>query len=66
MIAPTYALISSEGPDGQYANPNIDVMTRLAAAHAHIYATYKSGDITVTFKGNNISLSTPNSAELTP
>jgi competence protein ComEC len=66
LITPTYALISSEGPAGQYANPNIDVMTRLATAHTHIYATYKSGDIAVTFKGNEISLSVPESDELTP
>jgi beta-lactamase superfamily II metal-dependent hydrolase len=36
-------------------------MERLSRARAKIFATYKSGDITVTFKDNEIILSPPDS-----
>jgi beta-lactamase superfamily II metal-dependent hydrolase len=60
IIQPTYAVISSVGPNhGSYHNPDISVLERLAAVNAKIYATYISGDITVTFSDAGVHLSPP-------
>jgi beta-lactamase superfamily II metal-dependent hydrolase len=64
-IRPTYGIISSEGPDGHYRNPDEGVMKRLIASGAELYATYRSGAITVTFNDGKISLSPPASQQLT-
>jgi competence protein ComEC len=61
IIKPTYAVISSEGPDKKYHNPNRDIMERLVSTQAKIFATCKSGDITVAFKDEEILLSPPDS-----
>jgi competence protein ComEC len=65
LINPTFALISSEGPGGHYGNPDITVMERLTAVSAMIFATYRSGDITITFGEDGIKLSSPDSERLT-
>jgi competence protein ComEC len=65
-IRPAYGIISSEGPHGQYRNPDEGVMKRLAQTGAELYATYRSGNITVTFDDGTVSLSPPASEQLTP
>lgn len=62
LIKPTYAIISSVGPNhGSYHNPDISVLNRLAKINARIFATYISGDITVVFGGDGVTLSPPES-----
>jgi beta-lactamase superfamily II metal-dependent hydrolase len=65
LIRPTFALISSAGPSGQYHNPDITVMERLAAVGAAIFSTYRSGDIMIDFGQNGVRLSPPDSERLT-
>jgi beta-lactamase superfamily II metal-dependent hydrolase len=65
LINPTFAVISSEGPSRQYGNPDITVIERLATVGATIFSTYRSGDITITFEGDGIKLSPPDSERLT-
>lgn len=65
LIKPTYAVISSEGPSGKYQNPNEGVMERLVASGAKIFATYVSGNITITFSPDGVTLSPPDSQLLT-
>ncbi|MDR3363541.1 MAG: hypothetical protein LBS91_01115, partial [Clostridiales Family XIII bacterium] len=60
------AIISSEGPGQRYDNPNQAVMERLSEAGAKIFATYRSGDISITFKKDGIVLSPPDSEALAP
>jgi competence protein ComEC len=64
LIKPTFAVISSEEPDGQYKNPNEAVIARLTYAKASIFATYRSGDITVKFNGDGVTLSAAESERL--
>jgi len=66
LIKPTYAIISSNSPDRQYHHPDLVVMERLANIGAKVFATYKSGDITITFKEPGIILSPPDGEALTP
>jgi beta-lactamase superfamily II metal-dependent hydrolase len=66
IIKPTYAIISSVGPNhGSYHNPDISVLNRLETINAKIFATYVSGDIAVALDGNGVSLSPPDSELLT-
>jgi beta-lactamase superfamily II metal-dependent hydrolase len=66
LIKPTYAIISSVGPNhGSYHNPDISVLERLAAVNAKTFATYISGDITVTFNSDGVILSPPDSEIIT-
>jgi beta-lactamase superfamily II metal-dependent hydrolase len=65
LIKPAFALISSEGPDGQYGNPDITVMERLSATGATVFSTYRSGDIVMEFGQDGIKLSPPDSERLT-
>ena len=65
LIKPAFAIISSEGPYGQYKNPNEAVIARLAATGASIFATYRSGDITIRLSNDCIILSAPDSERLT-
>jgi competence protein ComEC len=65
LINPTFALISSEGPGGQYKNPDITVMERLSAAGATVFSTYRSGDIVIEFGQDGIKLSPSESERLT-
>jgi beta-lactamase superfamily II metal-dependent hydrolase len=66
LIKPTYAIISSVGPNhGNYNNPDISVLERLTAVNAKIYATYVSGDITITFSAAGVNLSPPDSELIT-
>jgi beta-lactamase superfamily II metal-dependent hydrolase len=66
-IRPEYGIISSQGPDvGSYDNPDIDVLRRLSALGATLYATYRSGTIVATIEGDSISLSPPASERITP
>jgi beta-lactamase superfamily II metal-dependent hydrolase len=65
LIAPTFALISSEGPDGRYKNPDEGVIARLMAANSRVFATYRSGDIDITFSADGARLSAPDSERLT-
>jgi beta-lactamase superfamily II metal-dependent hydrolase len=55
-IAPNVCIISSEGPAKQYENPNWYVMERLLSITDGIYATYRSGDITVMIDGSVIAV----------
>jgi competence protein ComEC len=65
LIRPTFAVISSEGPGGQYGNPDITVMERLSATGATVFSTYRSGDITIDFRQDGITLSPPENERLT-
>jgi competence protein ComEC len=65
LIKPTFALISSEGPNGRYHNPDITVMERFAAAGATVFSTYRSGDMVISFDEGGIKLSPPDSEQLT-
>jgi competence protein ComEC len=66
VITPTYGIISSYGPTHKsYKNPDRDVMERLIRHNVKVYGTYRSGDITIMFKGNEIALSAPDSEWLT-
>jgi beta-lactamase superfamily II metal-dependent hydrolase len=65
LIKPTFALISREGPNGRYHNPDITVMERFAAADATVYATYRSDDMVISFDEDGIKLSPPDSKQLT-
>jgi beta-lactamase superfamily II metal-dependent hydrolase len=55
-IRPEYGIISSEGPHGKYHNPDEEVMKRLTAVGAKLYATYRSGAITVSIQDGAISI----------
>jgi beta-lactamase superfamily II metal-dependent hydrolase len=59
LIRPTFAVISNEGPSGQYENPDITVMKRLSAAGATVFSTYRSGDVVIEFGRDGIALSPP-------
>jgi beta-lactamase superfamily II metal-dependent hydrolase len=66
-IRPEYGIISSAGPEyRKYNNPDISVLNRLTALGAKMFATYRSGNITVTFDGGTIRLSPPESQQITP
>jgi beta-lactamase superfamily II metal-dependent hydrolase len=56
LINPAYALISSEGPTGQYKNPDPKVLERLTGVGAEIYETYLNGNIKVTFENGVINI----------
>jgi beta-lactamase superfamily II metal-dependent hydrolase len=64
-IAPELCIISSEGPAGQYENPNWDVMKRLLAFTPDIFATYMSGTLVVTVDDGDVSVSADGSERLT-
>jgi beta-lactamase superfamily II metal-dependent hydrolase len=66
-IRPEYGIISSAGPEYRgYNNPDIGVLNRLSALGTKMFATYRSGNITVTFDDGTISLSPPESQQITP
>jgi beta-lactamase superfamily II metal-dependent hydrolase len=66
IIKPTYAIISSVGPNhGNYNNPDISVLERLTAVDAKIYATYISGDMVVTFNNEGVNISPQDSKLIT-
>jgi competence protein ComEC len=65
LIKPTFAVVSSAGPGEQYHNPDITVMERLATVNATGFATYRSGDITITLGEDGIKLSPPDGERLT-
>jgi beta-lactamase superfamily II metal-dependent hydrolase len=66
-IRPEYGIISSQGPNvGSYDNPDSEVLRRLSALGTMMYATYRSGTITVTIEAGAIRLSPPPSERITP
>ncbi|MDR1358035.1 MAG: hypothetical protein LBJ48_01570, partial [Coriobacteriales bacterium] len=66
-IRPEYGIISSQGPNvGSYDNPDIEVLRRLSKLGTVMYATYRSGTIVATIDGSGISLSPPESEQITP
>jgi competence protein ComEC len=66
-IRPEYGIISSAGPEYRgYNNPDIEVLNRLSALGTKMFATYRSGNITVTFDDGAISISPPESQQITP
>jgi competence protein ComEC len=65
LIKPKYAIISSEGTQGQYDNPDKSVIARLSDTGATIFATYRSGDIRITLGKNGIALSAPDREQIT-
>jgi beta-lactamase superfamily II metal-dependent hydrolase len=66
-IRPEYGIISSAGPEyKKYNNPDIEVLNRLSALGTKMFATYRSGNITITFDNGTISLSPPESQQITP
>ena len=64
-IRPKYGLISSEGPEGKYKNPDKEVMQRLLSLGTTLYATYRSGEITISIDYGEIHLSPPEQERLT-
>jgi competence protein ComEC len=64
-IKPDLCIISSEGPAGQYENPNWYVMKRLLDFTPDIFATYISGNIIVSVKDDDISISADEADRLT-
>jgi beta-lactamase superfamily II metal-dependent hydrolase len=64
-IRPEYGIISSEGPGGRYRNPDEEIVKRLDAIGAKLYATYRSGSIIVTFADGRISVSPPAGEQIT-
>ncbi|MDR3136345.1 MAG: MBL fold metallo-hydrolase [Coriobacteriales bacterium] len=65
-IRPKYGIISSQGSNaGSYNNPDIEVLRRLSALGTVMYATYRSGTIVVTTDGRDISLTPPESEQIT-
>jgi competence protein ComEC len=66
LTRPAYAVISSAGPKYKnYNNPSPDVLRRLTNVNAEIYATYRSGDITVTIDRNRMLLLSPGNGRIT-
>jgi beta-lactamase superfamily II metal-dependent hydrolase len=65
-IRPEYGIISTAGPSHKDRNPDEEVMERLSEIGTKLYATYRSGNITVTFDDGAISLSPPESQQITP
>jgi competence protein ComEC len=65
LIRPTFALISSAGPSGQYHNPDITVVERLTAVDATLFSTYRSGDMMIEFCNGGARLSMPDDERLT-
>jgi competence protein ComEC len=65
LIRPAFALISSEGPDGRYGNPDVTVMERLAAVDATAFSTYRSKNIEITFSEGSATISAPDNERLT-
>jgi beta-lactamase superfamily II metal-dependent hydrolase len=61
----TYGIISSAHPSTGYKHPRPEIIERLLLSHIKIFATYRSGDIIITFKGDEMSLSPPDDEEIT-
>jgi beta-lactamase superfamily II metal-dependent hydrolase len=64
-IRPEYGLISTAGPSHKDRNPDEEVMKRLSGVGTKLYATYRSGNIVVTFHDGMIRLSPPASEQIT-
>jgi beta-lactamase superfamily II metal-dependent hydrolase len=64
-IRPEYGIVSSAGPSAKDRNPDEEVMTRLESIGTKLYATYRSGNITITFDNGSILFSPPSSEQIT-
>jgi competence protein ComEC len=64
-IRSEYGIISTAGPTHRDNNPDGDVMQRLSGIGTKLFATYRSGNIVVTFDNGQIQLSPPISEQIT-